>query len=393
MEATFFYNGMAGAPSLGTASAGDCITLLDACLVNGFNTVTLTSITRSSNTATATYTSHGYKQGQLVTISGANEADYNGVFRVLTVPDANTFTFTVANTPATPATGTISCKTTPLGWTKEYSGTNLAAYRAPAGNRRYLRVDDTPTNNVIVLGYNTMTAISSGSDPFPNTTAVAANGYRVAKPNDTNGWIIVGDDRRFFMLSAASTTYWSLLVFGDMPSYKSGDTDNTIIHAAGQASDAAGVPFYLTQVGNQSSTASHSATTGPVLYRDYTGLGTVGALFSVHMLAGSSTSYYPAMSTTSVFTAGPSTITGGYHFGFVEILERISSANQPRFRLAGYIQVLNNIDHATLNKTVLPNAGGFPFVLVTSCTGLNGGSGCGFVFPLGDWETIFATGI
>lgn len=66
----------------------------------------VTSITRTGDTATVTITAHGYATGDLVTISGANEADYNGEFVISNVA-ANTFDYTVENTPTTPATGTI----------------------------------------------------------------------------------------------------------------------------------------------------------------------------------------------------------------------------------------------------------------------------------------------
>jgi hypothetical protein len=65
-----------------------------------------TTITRSGATATATCTGHGLVNGKQALIKGANQPEYNGVFTV-TVVDANTFTYTVTGTPATPATGTI----------------------------------------------------------------------------------------------------------------------------------------------------------------------------------------------------------------------------------------------------------------------------------------------
>ena len=65
------------------------------------------SITRSSTTATVTTsTAHGYVTGQKVVISGATQTDYNGAFTI-TVTNATVFTYTVAGSPATPATGTI----------------------------------------------------------------------------------------------------------------------------------------------------------------------------------------------------------------------------------------------------------------------------------------------
>jgi len=66
----------------------------------------VTSITRATATATVTCTAHGFTSGDQVNIRGADQTEYNGDFLV-TVTDANTFTYTVSGTPATPATGTI----------------------------------------------------------------------------------------------------------------------------------------------------------------------------------------------------------------------------------------------------------------------------------------------
>lgn len=67
----------------------------------------VSSITRSSTTATVTTsTPHGFTTGQKVVVSGATQNDYNGAYTV-TVTSATVFTYTVANSPATPATGTI----------------------------------------------------------------------------------------------------------------------------------------------------------------------------------------------------------------------------------------------------------------------------------------------
>lgn len=68
----------------------------------------VSSITRTSSTATVTTSSaHGYSTGDLVHIIGANQADYNGEYEI-TVLTPTTFTYTVANSPSTPATGTIT---------------------------------------------------------------------------------------------------------------------------------------------------------------------------------------------------------------------------------------------------------------------------------------------
>lgn len=73
------------------------------------SSISVTSITRSGTTATVTTgSSHGFVQGQVVTISGGNETDYNGKKEIITVPTDTTFTYSVSNSTTTPATGTIT---------------------------------------------------------------------------------------------------------------------------------------------------------------------------------------------------------------------------------------------------------------------------------------------
>lgn len=71
----------------------------------------IVSITRIGGIATVvTNGEHELATPQSVTISGANETDYNGTFEI-TVIDSTTFTYTVPGSPTTPATGTIAVAT------------------------------------------------------------------------------------------------------------------------------------------------------------------------------------------------------------------------------------------------------------------------------------------
>jgi hypothetical protein len=78
--------------------------------------VNVTSITRTGTTATVTTaTNHGYATGDYVHIAGADSTTdpqmraYNGA-KVITVTSPTTFTYTVANGPSSPATGTITAR-------------------------------------------------------------------------------------------------------------------------------------------------------------------------------------------------------------------------------------------------------------------------------------------
>jgi head-tail adaptor len=70
--------------------------------------IAIASLTRSGTVATATTaTPHNYASNDYATVAGASPAGYNGKVKI-TVTGASSFTYPVANTLATPATGTIT---------------------------------------------------------------------------------------------------------------------------------------------------------------------------------------------------------------------------------------------------------------------------------------------
>lgn len=86
-------------------------------------------------------------------------------------------------------------------WEKVYTGTNVAVYRATTGQRYYLRVDDNIGQVARMIGYETMSDVDTGTEPFP--TSGSGTGY-MATPKSENAaakrfWI-VGDSRVFWMV-------------------------------------------------------------------------------------------------------------------------------------------------------------------------------------------------
>jgi len=67
----------------------------------------VTQITRSGSTATVSHTGHGLVTDDFALISGANEDEYNGCYQITRIND-DSYSYTVAGTPNTPATGTIT---------------------------------------------------------------------------------------------------------------------------------------------------------------------------------------------------------------------------------------------------------------------------------------------
>jgi type IV pilus assembly protein PilY1 len=102
--------------------------------------------TGNTDTATATTTAaHGLAAGNSVTLSGANQAEYNGTFTVLTAPTATSFTFAVPIGPVTPATLSGASNA-------QFGTTNL------------------PISNIVRVGKTVTVTAGSGSNKVPGAT-------------------------------------------------------------------------------------------------------------------------------------------------------------------------------------------------------------------------------
>lgn len=69
---------------------------------------TISSLTRSGYTATATSNSHGFSNGDKITVLGADQSAYNDTATISGVT-TNTFDYTLDSKPTKPATGTLVC--------------------------------------------------------------------------------------------------------------------------------------------------------------------------------------------------------------------------------------------------------------------------------------------
>jgi len=274
----FFTSEMSGAPTL-NGVAGSMIGVLDACLVDGFGLKSLTSLVVASGIATATFAggASAARVGTVVLIAGATPSGLNGEQKVLSA-NATTVTFATAQADTT-ATGTITMKMAPAAWLKSFSGTNLAAYKsADVGSTAcLLRVDDSGTTVARVVGFQTMSDISTGTGQFPTNTQVSGGNYWT-KSNSANStpqrWYLVTDGRMFYFgrayRSGASGLLleYELTVFGDFLSTKSADPYGCILsgmttNVASAAIDSSANYWY----GAQQSAA------GLYCVRSYTALG------------------------------------------------------------------------------------------------------------------------
>lgn len=125
------------------------------------------------------------------------------------------------------------------GWSKPFSGTNTAVYRMAGGNQFYLDVNDNGpgaagAQEARMRGYETMTAVATGTGPFPTVAQLAAGiilRKSAAASATTRPWVAVADDRTVytFIQSGDSANVYLGFMFGDIYSYLVGDGYRSMI--------------------------------------------------------------------------------------------------------------------------------------------------------------------
>jgi hypothetical protein len=223
----------------------------------------------------------------------------NGEQKIATKPSGTTTTWLTNEANGT-ASGTISMKMAPLGWTKVYTGTNKAVYKSsdPTGSGMLLRVDDTGTTFARVVGYESMTDVDTGVNPFPTPVQISGGGYwpksSAASVNAVQ-WQMFGDSRIFYFnpMPGTATVVNSLIgtirAFGDPLALKpSGDPYGCILN---YAANTPATSMY--DGGLEHNVGSFIATP-----RAYTGIGSSTLHFAQSYLGGSTTTEYSGVTST-----------------------------------------------------------------------------------------------
>ncbi|QKU22149.1 hypothetical protein [Acinetobacter lwoffii] len=313
----FYVHTNSNAPQLQNAY-GSMINVLDACLINGINIGTVSSLTASGTTVTALFSSaHNLMQYQVIKITGANQPEFNGEHRVLTIPNAQSITFELAAAPSTAtATGTITASLPPLGWEKPFSSTSATggkgAYRSKnllLPSRPFLRVVDEldPAYTATyakyakvgivedMTGIDTLLGVQAPYDsaaPDKNwvgsgSGTSAYNGWAkwyyaksglstgadAASATVTSGdrpWIIVGNSDYFYILNGVSPSDTNLIPygFGSFISFLNTDNANCFLSASLEYVPASSGAW-------PASNLTTTSTNKLVLQRNYAGAASV----------------------------------------------------------------------------------------------------------------------
>lgn len=127
------------------------------------------------------------------------------------------------------------------GWTREFSGTNVRAYRGNigSGSGYYLQIDDSASvgnaRHAWARGFEAMSAIGVGENAVPTSTQ-RARGALLPKSTSADStsrrWRVVANERFLYLFVDTSTRGFLYPWFaGDIISYKPGDAHGFVVSA------------------------------------------------------------------------------------------------------------------------------------------------------------------
>jgi hypothetical protein len=270
------------------------------------------NITRSGTTATATTVSqpHGFTNGQLITIAGANQAAYNGTFTITWISATSfSFTVTVSGSVTSPATGTLVADLSQLAngifpvFASASGGTMTVTWPGHS-----LATGAYVTLYSPVLGLDTAAITVSDASTFTMTTSLgggtfgstAATAWQYLNPSVTISSITTTDSITATVTFSGNhllSAYRRLIISGaNQAEY---NTDSTI----GEEVTVTGATTVTYPIGTGSGTGPATPATGTITARRITN---TGASFTFNV-SGSPTT--PATGTITA-TGGRNTVPG-----------------------------------------------------------------------------------
>lgn len=169
----------------------------------------------------------------------------------------------------------------PAGWSMPFSsGATIAVFKQGAGgNDRCYRVYDSTVDAYSarvanVRGYESMTAVSTGANPFPTTAQVSGNGCSLGYFQQDGAafarpWVIAADAHSVHVLAKRADSAWEYAFFGKFFSEIPADLFNDMVYAGTPTSYSSGA------------TLAYYNTGYDELYLARNALGAIGAVRGV----------------------------------------------------------------------------------------------------------------
>lgn len=141
--------------------------------VAGHQPIAITSLANATTTATVTTAHpHQFRVGNLVTVRGATDANFNVTnVAIATVPSATTFTYTMAGTPASTTIVGSQSTTTLTDFTKNWTTNEHAGRLVYMNTAAYTAASGAGTGQIVRIASNTATTLT-----FSATVTAPVNG-------------------------------------------------------------------------------------------------------------------------------------------------------------------------------------------------------------------------
>jgi hypothetical protein len=241
------------------------------------------------------------------------------------------------------------------GWTKTYDGTNKSVFRPASGTRFYLRVLDDGSlaggaRDACIRGYETMSDVDTGTNPFPTVAQRADSASTVRKSTSADAtaraWTIVADGKTVmaWIMTGDNATSGVSFYFGDFVSYVANDAYNCICISVGTSTASA-----LTTIGGgiENVSVGNASATGTVVAQHHiarksigTGGSEVASKWSPVLRTTSGDSTAGAANGTLVF---PNTADGKLWLSRLYLLDTTNGT------LRGYLRGVYGANHAIAN--------------------------------------------
>ncbi|MCK5681677.1 hypothetical protein KAI46_12790, partial [bacterium] len=308
---------------------------------------------------------------------------------------ASTFEYELAEgtEPATPATGTIDCRQAPAGWERSFvSGDGYrAAFKSLAvdATGMTLYIDDTNnqgTRRTGVKGYESMTDIDTGINPFPYSAADDQWYWWYKSLDETTPlrWAVIADDRFVYIWwnrdSATNSTYGRLNAFGDFNSYLSADVWNFIVTGETSVTDERFQSMLVTSPKPYTPGAA-LLDSGVSLARDLQGIGAGLASGAAFVMQSSIDDHYciPAGYSGVSF---PSWVTGGAIISPIDLIEVFGGTNLLRGRCPGLYSPFHDRPYSGIESEIVQGVGDYAdtcFLSLPMAGGVQGGGNSFYV--------------
>lgn len=189
------------------------------------------------------------------------------------------------------------------GWTRPYTGTQLAVYRPAAGTQFHLRVDDTQAQYPVLRGYRGMTGVNAGTGPFP-TLVQLSGGIRTVKSATASGtarpWLLLASPRAWYLWISFNATDMGavnpsvdLCFFGDVHSYLPGDAYAAAIIGRINADTAASSTLFANALTTGAPAAGHYLASDFAQSGNAAQCACLQSVIVASTAAGAAGSFYP----------------------------------------------------------------------------------------------------